>query len=73
MTLEPHPHIKGAPAVEFELMPDGAVLPVTVIFTDLELSNVRPGFDEKAWADLIGHIQRWQKLNGQQQVRVRKI
>ena len=43
MTLEPHPHIKFV-TVEVETLADGSLQIVSVVHTDLELSNARPGY-----------------------------
>ena len=71
MTLEPHPHIKFV-TIEHEFALDGKSQAVAVVHTDLELSDQRPGYDEKTWQQLVGHIQAWQKSN-KQQVRLRKV
>jgi hypothetical protein len=60
MTIEPHRHIKFVTA-EIELHLDGTVKPVAVVYTDLELSNLRPGYDAAAVEELVGRLQMFQK------------
>jgi hypothetical protein len=59
MTLEPHPHIKN---VRIETDPDsaGEVGTITIVTTDLVLSDLSPRHDPVAVAELVDHIQGWQ-------------
>jgi len=38
-------------------VPDDTVECVVVVHTDIELSNLRPGYDESARQELVAHIQ----------------
>ncbi len=53
-------------------MPDGTLQRIVVVHTDLELSNIEPDFDAKAWFELVEHIRAWSKLQTQK-VLLRKI
>ena len=64
MTLEPHRHIKSVSA-ELDLQPDGTVKPVTIVYTDLELNCLRPGYDAAVVEELVGRLQLFQKEHHQ--------
>lgn len=69
--LRQHPHIKFMTG-EIEIQSDGGVRSVAVFYTDLELSNLHPGYDANAVEELIGRIHAYQKDN-HQPVRLRTI
>lgn len=72
MTLEGGPHVAFV-TVEQELMPDGTILQVPVVYTQLILSSLKPGHDELKWRELVSHIQAWQKLNESCLVRLKQV
>jgi hypothetical protein len=51
MPLESHRHIKSV-TTEIELRPDGTVKSVGILYTDLALSNLSPGYDANAVEEL---------------------
>ncbi len=63
-TLEPHRHIKSVSA-EIDVQPDGTVKPVTVVYSDLELNSLRPGYDAAAVEELVGRLRSFQKAHHQ--------
>jgi hypothetical protein len=69
--IEPHRHVKFMTA-EIELQPDGTVKPVAVVYTDLGLSNLTPGYDAAAVEELVGRIKVFQKTY-HQPVRLRTM
>jgi hypothetical protein len=64
MRLEAHRHIKWVSA-EIDLQPDGTVKPISVVYTDLELNSLRPGYDAAAVEELVGRLQMFQKTHHQ--------
>jgi hypothetical protein len=71
MPLESHRHIKFATA-EIELRLDGTVKSVGVVYTDLALSSLSPGYDANAVEELVARCQAFQK-NHHQLMRLRTI
>jgi hypothetical protein len=71
MTLESHRHIKSVSA-EIDIKPDGTVKPVSVVYTDLELNSLRPGYDAAAVEELIARLRLFQKTH-QQPLRILTI
>jgi|GEM_PF-4998916 len=71
-TLEPHPHIKFTTS-EIEFQPDGTMKFVSVVYTDLYLSNLHQNHDAKAVEGLVGHIQAFQKENDRSDVRLKTL
>ena len=69
--VESHRHIKLTGS-EIELRPDGRVIIVTVLYTDLELSTLNPNYDANAVEELIARIQTVQKTH-HQLIRLRAI
>jgi hypothetical protein len=60
MTLESHRHIKSVSA-EIDLSLDGTVKPISIVYTDLELNNLRPGYDAAAVEELVARLQLFQQ------------
>jgi hypothetical protein len=71
MPLESHRHIKFVTA-EIELRLDGAVKSVSILYTDLALSSLSPGYDANAVEELVARCQAFQKTH-HQLVRLRTI
>jgi hypothetical protein len=69
--ITPHRHVKLMSA-EIELQPDGSVKPVAVVYTDLGLNNLIPGYDAAAVEELVGRIQAFQRTY-HQPVRLREL
>jgi hypothetical protein len=64
MPLESHRHIKCVTA-EIELRLDGTVRSVGVLYTDLELSSLSPGYDANAVEELVARCRAFQKTHHQ--------
>jgi hypothetical protein len=64
MVLESHRHIKYVSA-EIDLLADGSVKPISVIYTDLELNNLLPGYDAAAVEELITRLRLFQQQHHQ--------
>jgi hypothetical protein len=64
MPLESHRHIKSV-TTEIELRPDGTVKSVGILYTDLALSNLSPGYDANAVEELVARCQAFQKTHHQ--------
>jgi len=62
--LESHRHIKFVTS-EIELRIDGTVRSVGVLYTDLVLSSLSPGYDANAVEELVVRIQAFQKTHHQ--------
>jgi hypothetical protein len=60
--LESHRHIKSITA-ELELRLDGTVRSVGVIYTDLALSSLSPGYDANAVEELVARCRGFQKAH----------
>ena len=71
MSLEAHRHIRFA-TTEIELHLDGTVRSVCVLYSDLELSRLNPGYDANAVEELVSRTQAFQKTH-HQLVRLRTI
>jgi hypothetical protein len=71
LSLEAHRHVKFV-AAEIELRLDGTVRSVGVVYTDLELSRLSPGYDANAVEQLVTRVQAFQKAH-HQLVRLRTI
>jgi hypothetical protein len=71
MPLESHRHIKSITA-EIELRLDGTVRSVGIIYTDLALSSLSPGYDANAVEELVARCHAFQKTH-HQLVRLRAI
>jgi len=70
--LESHRHIKFV-TTEIELRLDGTVRSVGILYTDLELSSLSPGYDANAVEELVARCQAFQKTHHHQLVRLRTI
>jgi hypothetical protein len=64
MPLESHRHIKSVTA-EIELRLDGKVRSVGIIYTNLALSSLSPGYDANAVEELVARCQAFQKTHHQ--------
>jgi hypothetical protein len=71
MPIESHRHIKSVTA-EIELRLDGTVRTVGILYTDLALSSLSPGYDPNAVEELVARCQAFQKTH-HQLVRLRTI
>ena len=60
MPLESHRHIKSVSA-EIDVSPDGIVKPISVVYTDLELNNLRSGYDAAAVEELVARLRLFQQ------------
>jgi hypothetical protein len=60
MPLEFHRHIKSVTA-EIELQLDGTVKSVGILYTDLALSSLTPGYDANAVEELVARCRAFQK------------
>jgi hypothetical protein len=60
MVLELHRHIQSVSA-EINLQPDGTVKPISVVYTDLDLNNLSPGYDAAAVEELVARLQMFQR------------
>jgi hypothetical protein len=70
--LESHRHIKFL-TTEIELRLDGTVRSVGILYTDLELSSLSPGYDANAVEELVARCQAFQTTHHHQLVRLRTI
>jgi hypothetical protein len=64
MPLESHRHIKLVTA-EIELRRDGTLKSVGVVYTDLALSSLSPGYDANAVEELVARCRAFQKTHHQ--------
>ena len=64
MPLESHRHIKSV-TVEIELQLDGTVKSVGILYTDLALSSLSPGYDANAVEELVARCRAFQKSHHQ--------
>ncbi len=69
--LESHRHIKCV-TTEIELRLDGTIKSVGILYTDLALSSLTPGYDANAVEELVARCQAFQK-NHHQLMRIRTI
>jgi hypothetical protein len=69
--LESHRHIKCV-TTEIELRLDGRIKSVSILYTDLALSSLSPGYDANAVEELVARCQAFQKTH-HQLVRLRTI
>jgi len=72
MTLEPHPHIKFTTS-EIQFLPNGDLLPVAVVYTDLQLNDLHPNYDAEAVAVLLNHIRDFMKENNRTHIVLKTI
>jgi hypothetical protein len=62
MPLESHRHIKFVTA-EIDLRLDGTLKSVDVVYTDLALSSLIPGYDANAVEELVARCRAFQKTH----------
>ena len=46
---------------EDETLPDGTAESVVVVHTDLEMNDRHPNYDATAHAELVEHVEAWQR------------